>query len=109
MPFPRKNAVVKSKKLKQAESDGVAALYAYLKAKPGRAAMVARRTEMNPATITRLSHDKAPILMEAAILIELATDRALLAETLCPSMRHVLGIFRVSEVFVADDVLPILK
>jgi hypothetical protein len=109
MPFPRKNAVVKSKKLQQAESDGIAALHAWLKAKPGRAAMVAKRTDMNPATLTRLSQGKAPILMEAAILIELATDRALLAEVLCPSMRYVLGIFRMSEVFVADGALPILK
>lgn len=94
MPRATRRKFDKSPDLVQAERDGAAALNAWLSAKPGRGAYLSRRTGMLPATISRMKWGTIAITAEAAILIELATGRALWAETLCPSMALLLRMYR---------------
>jgi hypothetical protein len=83
--------------LKQREKDGLAAFAAWMGAKSGRGAWLAARTGMNVASISRMKSGLTRITMEAAILIELGTDRALKAEQLCPAQAMLIALFRGQE------------
>lgn len=107
MPRPKNKAPApKSRKLIQAEIDGVAALHSWLGAKPGRATYLAKRTGINTASISRMKHGFTPITLEAAILIELGTAHALRAEQLCPSMAMLIRMFREQAATDEDGPLP---
>lgn len=72
-------------------------LESWLESKTGRGAYLSRRTGMDVASISRMKNGFTRITLEAAILIELGTDRALKAEILCPSMAEVIKRFRNTE------------
>jgi hypothetical protein len=96
MPRPTRRKQTKSNELRKAEVDAADALSAWLSVKQGRGAYLSRRTGMLEASISRMKSGHIFISMEAAVLIEIGTDRALLAEQLCPSMAMVIRKFRES-------------
>jgi hypothetical protein len=107
MPRPTRRKQTKSNELRKAEVDAADALNAWLSEKPGRGAYLSRRTGMLEASISRMKSGHIFISMEAAVLIEMGTDRALLAENLCPSMALMLRMYRGAEpIPAADDELP---
>jgi hypothetical protein len=81
----------------QADIDGREALIAWLGAKTGRGAYLADRTGFDVATISRMKSGFTRITLEAAVLIELGTERALKAEILCPALAGVIKKFRSAE------------
>jgi hypothetical protein len=95
MPRGTKKLIAKApKEMMQAELDGIAALSAWLDAKLGRGAYLSKCTGMHPSSITRMRSGATRITSEAAILIEINTNRALRAEALCPSMADPLRMYK---------------
>jgi DNA-binding transcriptional regulator YdaS (Cro superfamily) len=107
MPRPTRRNQPKSNELRKAEVDAAHALSAWLSVNHGRGSYLSRRTGMQEATISNMKSGRTSISMEAAILIEVATGHALLAENLCPSMALMLRMYRGAEpIPPADDELP---
>lgn len=82
----------KSPELVQAELAGKEALRKWFYSGVGRQAEVARRTGMFPGNLSKMARpDGYGIGLEAAVLIEVATEGDLRAEVLCPSRADVLA------------------
>lgn len=73
----------------EAEAAGRALLAEYCKPR-GVQAMLCKRTDMIPSQICRLINGERHLNLEAAMLIEVATDGALPVEALCPSRASLL-------------------
>lgn len=84
----------RSPALVKAEEAGQKALLSYFRSDFGLQAKVSRATGIVQVVLSRMAnHADYPIAMEAAIKIEVATEGALKAETLCPSCADVLQKF----------------
>lgn len=85
--------VNKPSELIEQEEAGRVLLNAYCRAKQGNSAFLARKTDLMPATVSNMSNGKSPINIEAALLLEVATDGVLLADKLCPGRADLLAQF----------------
>jgi DNA-binding transcriptional regulator YdaS (Cro superfamily) len=93
------NYMPKPPELVAAEEAGRMALRTYCRAEPGRAANIARYTGLLPAVLSRMANKDTHINLEAAVMIDVATDGAVRAEVLCPGRAELLGQFlRMREV-----------
>jgi len=90
MPRPKKSNI----QLTAAEQAAQVKLEAWIDEKYGRGLALSQKTGINVATVSRMKNGLMRICLEAAIRIELATGRALRAETLCPSMASTIKRFR---------------
>lgn len=80
--------------LAEKEREGQELLHRYTRARSGVQAELIRKTGMFPAVMSRMSNFKAPITLEAAIMLEVATDGELQAEKLCPGRAQLIASFR---------------
>lgn len=81
----------------KAQKKARAALQNYFRSKSGLQIQVSRATGIAQAILSNMANrDDYPIAMEAAILIELATEGALKAEQLCPARADVIQRFLAS-------------
>lgn len=104
-----KIAVKKSADLLQAERDAASVFDAWCRSHTGRAAELSRKTGINDATICRMRACKQPIDLTAAILFEIATNRVMVAENLCPSMRGILRLYKDAGRDTPKGELPFVK
>lgn len=82
--------VTKTDDLLEAEQAGRVMLNTYTRAKQGNQAALARKTDLLAGTICKMCNGGTQISMEAAILIEVATEGVLRADKLCPSRAELL-------------------
>lgn len=82
--------VTKTAELLEAEQAGRVMLNSYTRAKQGNQTVLARKTDLLPGTISKMCSGGTQISMEAAILIEVATEGALRTEQLCPGRAELL-------------------
>jgi DNA-binding transcriptional regulator YdaS (Cro superfamily) len=82
------------KESKKMADSGAKALKKWLSEGYGRGVYLARRIGESTPAISKMSNGKKEITLEIAILIELATDRKLMAGDLCPSMQNVISCIR---------------
>lgn len=85
------NNVPKPPELVAAEAAGKEALRRYCRDRQGRAADIARKTDILPPVLSKMANQGTYINLEAAVLIEVATEGELRAEVLCPARADVLG------------------
>lgn len=83
----------KTPALEKKEAAGAAALHTYLRATQGRQAAISRASGIPAPSLSRMSNRRAPISLEAAIALTVATDGELKADVLCPSQRELLAHF----------------
>lgn len=69
---------------------GQLALHSYFQAGIGRQKKIAAASGIFASTLSSMAHGRMPITLEAAILIEVASGGAVLAEALCPGRADVL-------------------
>lgn len=84
------NNTPKTEEQIRAEQAGRQALRSWLKAETGRQARICHVSGILPAVMSRMANKTTHINLEAAILIEVATDGEVPAEVLCPSRAEVL-------------------
>lgn len=72
---------------------GQAALHEFFQSRIGRQKDVAAASGIAASTLSSMARERAPITMEAAILIEVAAAGAVRAEVLCPSRANVIDKF----------------
>lgn len=82
MPKPREQA--------EAERAGREALRAYCDSRRGVQAALCRKTNILPSQLCRIISGKTVVTLEAALLLEVATEGAVPAESLCPSRAELM-------------------
>lgn len=85
-----RNRVPKSEQQLLEEKAGRQALRSWLKEETGRQARICKSSGILPAVMSHMANKETHINLEAAILIEVASEGALKAEVLCPSRAEVL-------------------
>lgn len=85
------NNVPKPPELEAAEQAGKEALRRYCRDRQGRAADIARKTAILPPVLSKMANKGTYINLEAAVLIEVATEGVLRAEVLCPARAGLLA------------------
>lgn len=85
-----RNKIPKTEEELRAEKEGQQALRTWLKAETGRQARICKSSGILPAVMSRMANKDTHINLEAAILIEVASEGALPAEVLCPSRAEAL-------------------
>lgn len=91
MPKPSINTREdKTPELIAAEAAGNEALRRYCRERQGRATELARKSGLLISVLSKMANKGRHINLEAAALIEVATDGELRAETLCPSRADTL-------------------
>jgi DNA-binding transcriptional regulator YdaS (Cro superfamily) len=68
-------------------------LHEFFQSRIGRQKAIADASGLFASTLSSMAHGKHPISLEAALLIEIAADGAVRAETLCPARAEVIDKF----------------
>jgi DNA-binding transcriptional regulator YdaS (Cro superfamily) len=68
-------------------------LHAYFRGGVGRQKQTAQASGIFASLLSRMAHGESPITLEAAIMLEVATEGKLRAEVLCPVRSDVLQRF----------------
>ena len=86
-----KNKEEKSTDLIAAEAAGKEALRMYCRYRQGRATEISNKTGILLSVLSKMANKSNHINLEAAVLIEAATEGELRADVLCPSRADVLA------------------
>lgn len=86
--------VTKPEELVQAEAAGKQLLYNFCRAKHGNQSLLIRTTGLLGPTVSRMANKpEAPINLEAALLMDVATNGELPVEKLCPGRADLIAQF----------------
>lgn len=75
------------------DQDGQAILHSYFRAGIGRQKETAAASGILASTLSSMAHGRIPITLESAVLIDVATEGAVRAQSLCPTRAEALNQF----------------